>query len=544
MTRQYRYPGAQPFQSEQQSIFFGRERDTNNFFQFLKLEKTVVLYSRSGLGKSSLLNAGVIPRIRLDKQLIPIVVRFGAYSTAKEEGPVEETLDSINSSRSRQSFLVKLLPNDLSIWSQLKDHHIQDSEKRGFVLIFDQFEELFTYPLAAIDAFKKELAEAVYSTIPQRFLDQIKSQLEGTEEVLTSEEIQALHQPFVIKVVVAIRSDRMHYLNDLADHLPDLLKNWFELGPLNHEEAEDAIINPAYKKENIFRSPPFEYSDASIEKILYYLTRDNTQNIESFQLQLLCQSLEQKVMKESISIIQEDDIIDIEDLYENYYENQINLLDTDEERLAARRLIEEGLIFEEEERRLILYEGQISKEFGVSSELLAELVNSHLIRAEPSLRGGYVYELSHDTLVAPILAAKAKRLEIERRHTEETIRLEREKELFYERSRRRRATMLAIIGFALAGIALITSLVAIRQSKIARAAEQRAKEALYRFQQEKKAKDQLRLEQFLRDAETYENAGEAQLARQTLILALEIDSTNQEVQAKLKSYDTTIPPKK
>ncbi len=540
MAKQYRYPGAQPFRTEQQPIFFGRERDTGQFYQFMQLEKAVILYSRSGLGKSSLLNAGVIPKIRKTGNLTPLVVRFGAYSDAKEEGPVEETLDSINPSRRRESFLARLLPDDVSVWSQLKERYLQDAEKRGFVLIFDQFEELFTYPAEDIDAFKKELAEVLYTTIPQRFLDQVKTQLEGGDAILTSEEMEALHQGFPVKVVVAIRSDRMHRLNDLSDYLPGLLKHWYELGPLNREEAEDAIINPAYKKEEIFRSPPFDYTDEAIEKILYYLTKDNTQNIESFQLQLLCQSLEQKVIYEGVRVIHESDIIDLEDLYENYYENQISLLDTPAERLAARRLIEEGLIFEEEERRLILYEGQINKEFDVSRDLLAKLVNSHLVRAEPSLRGGYVYELSHDTLVAPVLAAKAKRLEAEQRQAEEVARLERERELQRERARRRRATILAVIGFVLAGIALIASLMAVRQTRIARAAEQQAEQALYRFQQERAAKEQLRIEEFLRNAETYANADELELAIQTLREALTIDSTNQKIKVNLQRYENEL----
>src|SRR5690606_11661934 len=82
---------------------------------------------------------------------------------------------------------------------------------------------------------------------------------------------------------------------------------------------------------------------------------------------------------------------------------------------AARRLIEDGLILEEENRRLSLYEGQIRKTYGVPDRVLQQLENDHLLRREPSLQGGYSYELSHDTLVGPIAKLKKQRQEEKRR---------------------------------------------------------------------------------------------------------------------------------
>jgi hypothetical protein len=48
----YRYPGPQPFSAEQEKIFFGREQDVEQLFDLVLYESTVVLYSKSGLGKS------------------------------------------------------------------------------------------------------------------------------------------------------------------------------------------------------------------------------------------------------------------------------------------------------------------------------------------------------------------------------------------------------------------------------------------------------------------------------------------------------------
>ena len=60
-TKIYRYPGVKPFSEDERHVFYGRSADTKKLYQFINLEKLVLLYGKSGLGKSSLLNAGVLP---------------------------------------------------------------------------------------------------------------------------------------------------------------------------------------------------------------------------------------------------------------------------------------------------------------------------------------------------------------------------------------------------------------------------------------------------------------------------------------------------
>ncbi len=62
-TLRRRYPGVQPFKAEQKDLFFGRETDIKEMLRLIEQEKLLVLYGKSGYGKSSLLNAGVVPRL-------------------------------------------------------------------------------------------------------------------------------------------------------------------------------------------------------------------------------------------------------------------------------------------------------------------------------------------------------------------------------------------------------------------------------------------------------------------------------------------------
>jgi hypothetical protein len=405
-----RYPGARPFSTDQKGIFFGRDQDIKGLAELISIEQSVVLYSKSGLGKSSLINAGVIPKLKEEGSLIPFSFRFGACSSGAANSPLSTTIDRL-ASLHKSNLLDKILPGDNSLWYHLKSMQVAGEQKKGYLLIFDQFEELFTYPKEQVTEFARQMAELLYTTIPVRFREVMEEKMRGEKKdpFLSDAEMKSLHQPFEIKVMMAIRSDRMSLLNQVTAYLPNILKTCYELKALNNDQAEDAILTPAYLKNDRFITPVFDYTDEAIEKILDFLSKGNTQEIASFQLQILCESVERKVMEQGITLVKTEDLGDIESLYKNYYDDQLATISSREEQHAARLLIEEGLIFEEEERRLTLYEGQIYKTFNISPELLRKLVDCHLLRSEPSTQGeGFNYEISHDSLAAPILKSKKK----------------------------------------------------------------------------------------------------------------------------------------
>ncbi|HOY20545.1 MAG TPA: hypothetical protein PLC89_24760 [Haliscomenobacter sp.] len=428
MATQYRYPGARPFEMNQKPLFFGRENDIEDLYRLIGLEPLVVVYSKSGLGKSSLLNAGIMPKAIEKGRYDTLRVRFNAWQKGRKYTPLQIAQDSIADLCPRFPFLAKLCQGDTSLWRLIKDHQFHSNGTKGLLLVFDQFEELFTFPKEAIANFRRELAEALYSTMPEPYVDALEQQLALGELDATAEELNLLQTPPQLRVVMAIRSDRMHLLDQLSDYLPNILKKCYELTPLNSIQAEAAIRKPAKEVAPELSTPPFEYEQEALDNMLDFLTKQGQQRIESFQLQILCQSVEKKVQRAG-QRIQASDLGDVESVYENYYEDQLELLTQPAERHAARILIEEGLVFEEEERRISLYEGQIYRNYQLSPEALRLLVDSHLLRSEPSMQGeGYTYELSHDTLVGPVLRAKARRKEAEnqRRETEERQRREQE----------------------------------------------------------------------------------------------------------------------
>lgn len=468
----YRYPGVKPFETSDQHIFFGRDQDIADLYDLLVLEKLVVLFGKSGYGKSSLLNAGILPKFQnalpdSDVAYQPITVRFNLYVDDKSIPPLEQVrrrlLEETNENPEGN-----FLTND-TLWQQFKKR--QAAADRHFLLVFDQFEEFFSYPPAQQIQFKEELAELLYKTLPQAVRDAL--------DTFTAEQRRYLSRKLDVKAVFAIRSDRMSDLDSLKDKLPAILYKRYELKGLSPEQARQAIIAPAAlpKEKDDFISEPFHYTEGALDKIVQELSATEQiasaagnirSGIEAFQLQILCQYIENEVINGRIRDRNNDgkpdvdaaDLPEIANVYEAYYRSQLDRL-TPTEREAARELIEYGLLYEDtqkgEARRLSVDADLLVQQFaaqGATHDLLKRLENTFLLRREMNTLGGYNYELSHDTLIAPVLKAKAEReAEKERRNAERRAQ-EAEAQAREERRRSRRATIFAIVGFLLAAVAI------------------------------------------------------------------------------------------
>src|ERR1700720_320350 len=67
--------GLRPFNEGMREYFFGRDAEVRDLFQRVVHKPLTVLFARSGLGKTSLLQAALVPRLR-DVGFLPIVLRL------------------------------------------------------------------------------------------------------------------------------------------------------------------------------------------------------------------------------------------------------------------------------------------------------------------------------------------------------------------------------------------------------------------------------------------------------------------------------------
>jgi hypothetical protein len=539
--RQNRYPGVKPFERSEENIFFGRDEDIQSLYELILLEKLVVLFGKSGYGKSSLLNAGILPLFEDgDKEnaesFRPITIRFGNYVEGQNDRPpldvvrqrVEETLDV----DSDQTYLDDIV-EDKTLWFHFKKR--QSENQHSFLLVFDQFEELFSYPPAQVQAFKRQLAGLLYTAIPQSVRD--------AADDLADDDYDRLVEPLNIKTVFAIRSDRLSDLDQLKDSLPAILRKRYELKPLQPGQAREAVVNPASLKDDksidrLFFTPPFSYTPEALSTILEALSAGEHSGIESFQLQIICQYIERLVRDGEIRPKSDEELLqvsaeqlpDLTNIYEEYYKRQIALLD-DSRQKPAQLVVEEGLLLGSPEtgdaRRLSVDGGALVDRYrnqGVDQGLLDTLVDAFLLRREPNTTGGFNYEISHDTLLDPVLKAKTRRLEAEQKEREAQELIQREQELKEERRKRQRATLLAILGFVLAAVAIIASIFAVQQTQKAQAAGKIAKDRLEAYEEAERKRKAAELIQIIRGIEEHLAAENWELARMKIEDGKAIDS--------------------
>lgn len=466
----HRYPGVKPFSENERHVFYGRTTDTKKLYQLINLEKLVLLYSKSGLGKSSLLNAGVLPLFDEAEGYTTIKIRLGACYD-QSLSPIATSLFKLPETTSNP-VLDKLGAGSDTLWLRMKAlQHSDAATPKTYILVFDQFEELFTYSQEEIKQFKRQLADLLYAKVPGYISKSITNRLRENPEFLSKEELEYLCLQPAVKVVLSIRSDRMSLLNTLADYLPDIQKNYYELKPLDRDSAIDSIVKPAMDKTDLYLSPSFGYTTDCINKILDYLTQSGQKTIETFQLQTVCQYAENLAMENQLHydekkqlLLAEPELLgDLQNIFRTQYDKLIGNIEPLEKQLAARLLIENKLIIDG--NRVSLPDVVVMKEKGIDKEVIAYLHDTqHILRSEPNTTGGISYELSHDTLVAPILNAKKERedkeeinrLEAER---QEDLRQQREKaeeeKLELAKTRKRLQIVYALLGVAL--LALIAA---------------------------------------------------------------------------------------
>jgi len=389
-----RYAGLRPFIKEDRLIFFGRQKEIDQVGDGIEVNPAFILYGKSGLGKSSLVYAGLLPRLE-KQQYCSTVIRF--YNEKKGErsklSAIGVILAELINSFPEQGLHPKMNAAELLAWVE------QRKEAGTLLLVFDQFEEFLYYP-------QEERLKAC---------ELIRSLLQSKGKL-------------TVKTLFLIRSDRFFLMKEVSVTIPGILGCSFELRPLTVDKAEEAIELPGQiqeldSTEVEFNSAPFEYQPEALRTVLETL-QDGNQEIESSQLQIVCQELEEKAAGKTIITTGDfGGTAGIKEILHQFYDKQIKKLSKDPDLALTRRdmaiireLIEDELV--SEGKRVIQSETKVRDLLAnvrlrwnpatTTSKVdlvIDKLLSLRLIR-EDDAHSGKVYEVSHDTLVPAIVEAK------------------------------------------------------------------------------------------------------------------------------------------
>lgn len=430
------YIGPRSFRVGEQ--MYGRDREVEELLDLLIAERIVLLSSPSGAGKTSLVHAALIPRLKEEGfEILPTIrvnTEIPLPSPSSGQTPNGEASDSSETStpaktpsinrymlsvimsleeelpehlrlsiedrianpsleyylQQRQDMLAFLkTPPDISA-SDSDDENDEDDDSwddeddmpKSELFIFDQFEEILTTDIA-----DKETKIAFFTQL---------------RDVFRSRDRWALF---------CMRDDYIAALDPYLRYIPTRFKNSFHLEPLDVSSACKAIQQPAQdvgvelvdrvvqRLVDNLRQIRVQRSDGSIEAVL-------GQYVEPVHLQVVCNRLWNYIPADK-NIVEEKDLEaipslgDIDTVLGNYYADSVADVAAHyhlSERVL-REWVDKFLITEQETRGQVMQESGSTR--GIPNEAIKALIDIHLLRAERR-RGITWFELSHDRLINPV----------------------------------------------------------------------------------------------------------------------------------------------
>jgi hypothetical protein len=140
------WPGLASYDETATRYFHGRDPDSAELRRLIKRSAFVTLYGKSGLGKSSLLQAGVFPALRADR-FLPVYLRLDYTEGAQTPLLAQAALRLAEEAALAHADAAEPEPGE-GLWAYLQraDAPIWTADNYPLtpVLVFDQFEELFS----------------------------------------------------------------------------------------------------------------------------------------------------------------------------------------------------------------------------------------------------------------------------------------------------------------------------------------------------------------------------------------------------------------
>ncbi len=476
--------GLASFTEESREYFFGREGEVAELARRVQRKLLTVLFGKSGLGKTSILRAGLVPRLR-SQGYFPVYLRIDYGHDSPE--PAEQIKQAINraardlgsaqaaeSESGRSSTQSGVAVHGESIWEFLhhRDDVLEDSSSHTLVplLIFDQFEELFT--LAQSDEFGRARAarfiEELSDLVENRPPKALEAQLDIDESV--AERFDFSRSDY--RVVIALREDYLAPLESLKKAMPTLSQNRLRLAPMTGSQALEAVLQPG----NRLRPGKPLVSEEVAEAIVRFVAGGSelaNAEVEPSLLSLICRELNEQRIAQHRSEISQDLLAGShETILSNFYERSLA-----DQPQSVRRIIEDDLLTESGYRENLAEESLLRRFQAARATpgALAKLVNRRLLRIEERLDVRRV-ELTHDVLTGVVKASRDQRHEREAREaTERMLAEQRERENAARRALRRARGVAA--GCALlALLAIVATVAAFFSMQRARRAEQVARQ--------------------------------------------------------------------
>jgi WD40 repeat protein len=363
---------------------YGRDQERGDLVDLLVAERIVLLYSPSGAGKTSLIEAALVPVLQDDGFEVLPAIRVTHPLDPQPELPtpcnryVMSALLSLEEGLppQRQRPVAELAC--LTLREYLDAHADRDGRPGNEVLIFDQFEEVLT-----ADPTDEPAKHAFFKELGQMLRDRGHWAL------------------------FSMREDFLAALDPYLVHVPTRLRTRFRLDLLTMDQALEAMRRPAERAGVDFTEEAAQQLVDDLRTVRVQRPDGVTEALGSYvepvQLQVTCHQLWSMLPPDATRITRADvqALGRVDQALAGYYAERVR---TAAERTGVpertiREWFEERLITPQGLRSQVLEGPERSGEAG--RRLLGELLDAHLVRAETRRQATW-YELAHDRLIEPL----------------------------------------------------------------------------------------------------------------------------------------------
>jgi WD40 repeat protein len=447
------WPGLAAFRERDRDFFYGREPAVQVLLDLVSRERVSVLYGASGLGKTSLIQAGLFPRARA-KDLFPVRIRldFARPSNLIEQIYAALLRDAVEHKveappRGRGTIWEFFYRKDSLWWS---DRHRLLTP----LLVFDQFEEMFTIgrrtpeTSAATWAVLQELRGLALGFPP----DDVKARCDANPD----EALQYSLARSPVHVLFSFREDYLAEFVELRAVFPAIGDNDFRLLPMSTTDGLRVILSPGghLVSEDVAKR---------IVEIIaaQRLTRRKLANdlpVDPTLLSVFCRELnnerrllgQDRITGELLKDTQET-------ILDNFYIRSLDGIDP-----GVQIFIEDDLVLPDSPERNFVAEEVVLRKPGVTAAAIETLIDRRLLRRDER-DGPPRIELTHDVLIDPVRRSRdvrrAREQEAQRagaeREAEERARKAAEEEFDRQKRRRQRIFSTVVSVLLLAATALL-----------------------------------------------------------------------------------------
>ena len=397
--------GLASFTEETRDYFHGREEEVGELARRVQRRLLTVLFGQSGLGKTSILRAGIVPRLR-PEGYCPVYVRidYGADTPPPSE-QIKQAI--IRATRAAGHWTRPGVANGgESLWEFLhhRDDLLRDASGRTLLplLIFDQFEEIFT--LAQGDEagrrraaeFMEDLADLVENRAPRA----LEARLERDEAGLDHFDFSRSDY----RILIALREDYLAHLEGLKARMPSVTQNRMRLARMTGTQALAAVTGPGRGLVNA------DVAAAIVRFVSGGGGELARTEVEPSLLSLVCRELNNARLTQGGTEISAGLLAGSRDtILDEFYERVLA-----DQAPGVRAFLEDELLTDSGYRESIAEE-RVRKGFaaaGAPDDALAKLVDRRLLRVEERLDLRRV-EFTHDVLAPVIRRSRDARLERE-----------------------------------------------------------------------------------------------------------------------------------